>query len=83
VKEAQDLVEYIVTCITGNTENMTLITSLDENGVLLKLTIKEALAGRVIGKRGETVQAIRGLLRALGTKNNARYSLLVEIDEDE
>lgn len=83
MKEAQDLVEYIVTCITGNTDDMTLITSLDENGVLLKLTIKEAQAGRVIGKRGETVQAIRGLLRALGTKNNAKYSLLVEIDENE
>jgi hypothetical protein len=33
--------------------------------------------GRVIGKRGATAQSLRTLLRALGTKNDARYNLKI------
>jgi predicted RNA-binding protein YlqC (UPF0109 family) len=83
VSDPTDLISYIVTCLTGDPHCFQLDKSLDERGVLLKLTVEQPQAGRVLGKRGETAQAIRGLLRALGTKNNARYSLLVEIDEDE
>ena len=35
------------------------------------------IAGRVIGKRGATAQSLRTLLRALGTKNDARYNLKI------
>ena len=33
--------------------------------------------GRVIGRRGVTAQSLRTLLRALGTKNSARYNLKI------
>ena len=40
--------------------------------------------GRVIGRRGVTAQSIRTLLRALGTKNDARYNLkIVNTDNGE
>jgi hypothetical protein len=40
--------------------------------------------GRVIGKRGATAQSLRTLLRALGTKNEARYNLkIVDVDRPE
>ena len=35
------------------------------------------IVGRVIGRRGATAQSIRTLLRALGTKNDARYNLKI------
>src|SRR5690606_31850431 len=38
--------------------------------------------GRVIGKRGVTAQSLRTLLRALGTKNDARYNLKI-VNNDE
>ncbi len=35
----------------------------------------------MIGKRGATAQSVRTLLRALGTKNDARYNLkIVDVD---
>jgi len=83
VSDPTDLVSYLITTITGDPHCFQLDKSLDERGVLLKLTVEQPCAGRVLGKRGETAQAIRTLLRALGTKNNARYSLLVEVDNDE
>ena len=39
--------------------------------------------GRVIGKRGVTAQSLRTLLRALGTKNDARYNLKIVNNDDE
>jgi HEPN domain-containing protein len=38
---------------------------------------------RVIGKRGVTAQSLRTLLRALGTKNDARYNLKIVNNDDE
>ncbi len=50
---------------------------MDEKGVLLELTVDPEDLGRVIGKRGATAQSLRTLLRALGTKNDARYNLKI------
>jgi uncharacterized protein len=50
--------------------------------VLLELTVDPEDLGRVIGKRGATAQSLRTLLRALGTKNDARYNLKI-IDNGE
>jgi predicted RNA-binding protein YlqC (UPF0109 family) len=55
---------------------------IDEKGVLLTLTVNPDDLGRVIGKRGVTAQSLRTLLRALGTKNDARYNLKI-INNDE
>src|SRR5690606_3048541 len=43
----------------------------------LTLTVNPEDLGRVIGKRGVTAQSLRTLLRALGTKNDARYNLKI------
>ena len=45
--------------------------------MLLELTVDPEDLGRVIGKRGATAQSLRTLLRALGTKNDARYNLKI------
>ena len=57
---------------------------IDEKGVLLSLTVDPEDVGRVIGKRGATAQSLRVLLRALGTKQDARYNLkIINTDEEE
>ena len=83
MREAAELVTFIVTQITGDAHCFQLESSLDENGVLLQLTVDKEYGGRVIGKKGTTALAIRNLLRALGTKNGAKYSLVIEVDDSE
>ena len=78
----QQFVEYIVKTLVNNPEKVTVDRKIDEKGVLLSLTVDPEDVGRVIGKRGVTAQAIRVLLRALGTKQDARYNLkIVNTDE--
>lgn len=50
--------------------------------VLLTLTVNPEDLGRVIGRRGVTTQSLRTLLRALGTKNTARYNLKIVNNDD-
>lgn len=82
MREAEDLVKFIVTQITSEPNCFSMESSIDENGVLLSLTISKEQAGRVIGKKGVTAQSIRTLLRALGTKNHAKYNLKVEVSDE-
>lgn len=73
----QQFVEYIVKSLVGNPDAVIVERSVDEKGVLLELTVDAEDLGRVIGKRGATAQSLRTLLRALGTKNDARYNLKI------
>ena len=77
----QDFVEYVVKSLVGNPDAVKVERTIDEKGVLLELTVDPEDLGRVIGKRGGTAQSIRTLLRALGTKNDARYNLKI-VDTD-
>lgn len=73
----QQFVEYIVKSVVSNPDAVSVNRTVDERGVLLELTVDPADLGRVIGKRGSGAQALRTLLRALGTKNDARYNLKI------
>jgi len=73
----QQFVEFIVKSLVGNPDAVAIERRIDEKGVLLELTVDPEDLGRVIGKRGATAQSLRTLLRALGTKNDARYNLKI------
>jgi len=63
--------------LVNNPDAVVVDRRIDEKGVLLELTVDPEDLGRVIGKRGATAQSLRTLLRALGTKNDARYNLKI------
>jgi predicted RNA-binding protein YlqC (UPF0109 family) len=73
----QQFIEYIVKSVVGHPDEVIVERIIDEKGVLLTLTVNPEDLGRVIGKRGVTAQSLRTLLRALGTKNDARYNLKI------
>lgn len=79
----QQFVEYIVKSLVGNPDDVIVERTIDEKGVLLTLTVNPEDLGRVIGKRGVTAQSLRTLLRALGTKNDARYNLKIVNNDGE
>lgn len=77
----QQFVEYVVKSLVEHPDDVKIDRRVDEKGVLLELTVHPDDLGRVIGKRGATAQSLRTLLRALGTKQEARYNLkIVDVD---
>lgn len=78
----QQFVEYIVKTLVNNPDKVQIDRTIDEKGVLLNLEVDPEDVGRIIGRRGATAQSIRTLLRALGTKNDARYNLKIVNNDD-
>ncbi len=78
----QQFVEYIVKSLVEHPDDVVVDRIVDEKGVLLTLTVNPDDLGRVIGRRGITAQSLRTLLRALGTKNTARYNLKIVNNDD-
>lgn len=66
--QVADLVEYIVCGLVSNDEAVSLDVTDGPDGALIEVSCAEEDAGRVIGRRGRTIKAIRTLARALGSR---------------
>ena len=77
--ETQDknFLETIITSIVGTPEAVSIERTVDERGVLLTLKIDPSDMGFVIGRKGQTAQAIRTLLKVVGARNNSRVNLKI------
>ena len=60
--------EFVVKSIVGQPEAVTVDRIVDEMGVLLTLKIDQCDMGYVIGRKGQTAQAIRTFLKSLAQK---------------
>jgi len=77
----QDFLENLVKALVLHPEDVKVTRTVDEMGVLLSLKINPEDMGQVIGRQGETARSIRGLLRIVGLRNNARVNLKIEEPE--
>ena len=73
----KNFLESIIKSIVSVPEAVTVERTVDERGVLLTLKIDPSDMGFVIGRRGQTAQAIRTLLKVVGARNNSRVNLKI------
>lgn len=66
--QVADLVEYIVCGLVTDEDAVSLDVTDGEGSSLIEITCAADDAGRVIGRRGHTIKAIRTLARALGSR---------------
>ncbi len=63
-----DLVEYIVCGLVTDEDAVTLDVTDSDGSALIEVGCAADDAGRIIGRRGRTIKAIRTLARALGSR---------------
>lgn len=73
----KEFLEFIAKSVVSNPDAISVERTVDEMGVLLTLKTDPADMGYIIGKKGQTAQAIRTLLKIVGAKNNARVNLKI------
>jgi len=81
MEQDQGFVEQVVKSLVDHPDDVKTERKIDEMGVLITLFINSEDMGQIIGRSGNTVRAIRTLLRVVGARNNARVNL--KIDEPE
>ncbi|MEI7480680.1 MAG: KH domain-containing protein [bacterium] len=69
--------DFVIKALVDNPDNVKIVRTVDEMGVLLTLDVDPADMGKVIGRMGNTAKAIRTLLRVVGMKNNSRVNLKI------
>lgn len=76
----KEVLEYVARAIVDEPDAVQVTEVEGERSVILQLRVAPDDMGKVIGKRGRTVRAIRSLVRAAGSSEGV--SPLVEIVED-
>lgn len=71
----QDLLTYIVTNLVKKPESILVTEEENEGNVNLTLTVDPEDMGIIIGKRGQTIKAIRKLLTVRAIAENVRVNL--------
>jgi predicted RNA-binding protein YlqC (UPF0109 family) len=73
----EDLLAYIAKGLVDHPEDVS-VESFEEDGALVfELRVADDDTGKVIGRSGRTVQAIRTVMRACGAKQDRR--VLVDV----
>ena len=81
MEQDQQFLEYVVKSLVDNPNDVKVVRTVDEMGVLLTLSVHKDDMGKVIGRSGATAKAIRTILRVVGMKNEARVNLKIEEPE--
>ncbi len=75
----KDAVEKILRSLVGEPDAVEVYENTDGKNVRIEVRVAESDMGRVIGREGRTVKAIRSILFVAGQKHHLRFHLdLVE-----
>ena len=78
----EKLTEWLVGVLEGlvtDPSKLSVEKTVDEIGTKFTVKVAEADRGRVIGKKGQTAEAIRTIVRVAGFLNDVRASVIVDI----
>jgi len=70
---------HLVNQIVDNPEDVKITEVKGQNVTVFELRVNKSDFGKVLGKKGNTVQAIRILLRAVGRKHG-RHAMLEMVE---
>ncbi len=77
----KDVVSYIVKALADKPEDVEVFESVGEGVVMVELKVAQEDMGRIIGRGGRHINAMRDLVRVLGGKMGKRTSLeLIETE---
>ena len=75
----RDAIEMIVKALVDDSENVDIREVEQRGATLIEVRVAPNDVGKIIGKQGRTIRALRSLARIGGSKKNRRY--LLEIVE--
>jgi predicted RNA-binding protein YlqC (UPF0109 family) len=74
----KDLAQFLVKNLADHPDQASVQDSESDGTVTLKLVVAEDDKGKIIGKKGKVIKAIRALVAAVGVKQGKRT--MVDID---
>ncbi len=72
-----EFLTYVLRSLTEDHDELKISSQIDELGVLLTVQVSNRDMGKLIGKGGQTIKALRTLLRLLGATQKQRVNLKI------
>ncbi len=73
--KVRDLVEYVVKALADKPDAVSLSEIEGEASIVLELRVAPEDMGRMIGRQGRTINAMRSLSRVVGAKMGKKVTL--------
>jgi uncharacterized protein len=77
----KEFLEYVARSLVEKPDDVTVEVEEDGDEVTLTLVVDEHDMGRVIGRDGRIANAMRSLLRVMGTRDGRHVELEITSDE--
>ena len=68
---------YVLEALVDDRDQLQIDATIDELGILLTVRVSDRDMGKLIGKGGQTVKALRTLLRIIGGNTSQRINLKI------
>lgn len=68
---------FVLESIIEDKDALVIDSKIDELGILLTVQVSDRDMGKLIGKSGQTVKALRTLLRLIGGNSQQRVNLKI------
>ncbi|MCF7812077.1 KH domain-containing protein [Candidatus Gracilibacteria bacterium] len=72
-----DFLRYVLEQICDHKSDISLEQTEDSLGTLISIRVNDEDMGKLIGKNGQTISALRLLCRSIGARNGQRVNLKV------
>ncbi|MCC5831435.1 MAG: KH domain-containing protein [Chlamydiales bacterium] len=79
----EEFVAYIIKNLVSHPEEVSVSSSLDQEKVRIEIRVAKEDVGKVIGRRGNTINALRTIVRTVATRlgQKAQVELIQSDDE--
>jgi len=71
----KEMVEYIAKSLTDDPDAVRISEAIGETVIMIEMNVASGDMGRMIGRKGQTINAIRSLARILGAKMEKKVSV--------
>lgn len=72
-----EFLTYVLQSIVDDRDELKIDGRIDDLGVLLTVQVSERDMGKLIGKGGQTVKALRTLIRVIGGNSSQRVNIKI------
>jgi len=73
----EEFLRYVITQLVEFPDEVIITSVEEENHVVLRVAMRQTDLGRIIGRGGHTIQALRSLLQAAAEKRGCQVTLQI------
>ncbi|MDD3118244.1 MAG: KH domain-containing protein [Victivallales bacterium] len=77
IKDLENFVDYIVRSLVNSPEDVRIVSEKEDGGNVIKIMCKKEDIGKIVGKKGKTIMAIRSLVSGAAGRIQKRVAVEV------